>query len=85
MRSHARVRRHSHSTSRPRCPRNWRKRAYGHAGVKGADGLIPDEAHFLSALKDSVETGTVPADELLEHYNTDWAGDLTRIYAEYSY
>jgi len=54
-------------------------------GRQGADGLIPDEAHFLSALKDSVETGTVPADELLEHYNTDWAGDLTRIYAEYSY
>jgi glutamate--cysteine ligase len=51
----------------------------------GADGLIPDETHFLSALKDSVETGQVPADELLDHYRTDWSGDLTRIYAEYSY
>jgi glutamate--cysteine ligase len=29
--------------------------------------------------------GKVPADELLEHYQTDWAGDLTRIYGEYSY
>src|SRR6056297_1180998 len=54
-------------------------------GRAGADGLIPDEAHFLSALKDSVESGKVPADELLDHYRTDWAGDLTRIYAEYSY
>jgi glutamate--cysteine ligase len=52
---------------------------------EGAGGLIPDETHFLSALKESVESGKVPADELLEHYQTDWAGDLTRIYGEYSY
>ncbi len=51
----------------------------------GAGGLIPDETHFLAALKDSVETGRVPADELLERYRTDWAGDLSRIYGEYSY
>ncbi|MDG4649846.1 glutamate--cysteine ligase [Roseibacterium sp. SDUM158017] len=51
----------------------------------GAGGLIPDETHFLAALKDSVDTGKVPADELLEHYRTDWAGDLSRIYSEYSY
>jgi glutamate--cysteine ligase len=51
----------------------------------GAGGLIPDETHFLAALKDSVDTGKVPADELLERYRTDWSGDLTRIYAEYSY
>jgi glutamate--cysteine ligase len=52
---------------------------------EGAGGLIPDETHFLAALKDSVETGKVPADELLDHYRSDWAGDLTRIYGEYSY
>ncbi|MEM7721059.1 MAG: glutamate--cysteine ligase [Pseudomonadota bacterium] len=52
---------------------------------QGAGGLIPDETHFLSALKDSVETGAVPADELLAHYHGDWGGDLTRIYADYSY
>ena len=40
---------------------------------------------FLNALKESVESGQVPADELLEHYNGDWQGDLTRIYKEYSY
>jgi glutamate--cysteine ligase len=51
----------------------------------GAGGLIPDETHFLAALKDSVETGKVPADELLELYRTDWDGDLTRIYGEFSY
>ena len=51
----------------------------------GADGLIPDETHFLNALRESIDSGKVPADELLEHYHGDWGGDLNRIYAEYSY
>jgi glutamate--cysteine ligase len=64
--------------------------ASAEAGLKararpGADGLIHDETHFLAALQDSVETGKVPADELLEKFRTDWAGDLSRIYGEYSY
>ncbi|MBL3701518.1 glutamate--cysteine ligase [Sulfitobacter sp. BDSS02] len=54
-------------------------------GRKGAGGMVPDETHFLNALKESVESGKVPADELLEHYNGDWNGDLSRIYGEYSY
>ncbi|GGE58648.1 glutamate--cysteine ligase [Actibacterium pelagium] len=60
------------------------------AGLKvrakpGAGGLVPDETHFLNALKDSVETGMVPADELLQHYEGDWGGNLTRIYKDFSY
>ncbi|MBN9887520.1 glutamate--cysteine ligase [Salipiger abyssi] len=60
------------------------------AGLKaracpGAGGLLPDETHFLNALKESVETGKVAADELLEHYHGDWNGDLSRIYSQYSY
>ena len=51
----------------------------------GAGGMIPDETHFLNALKESVDSGQVPADELLERYHGDWDGDLSRIYAEYSY
>ncbi|SFS63639.1 glutamate--cysteine ligase [Sulfitobacter marinus] len=51
----------------------------------GAGGLVPDETHFLNALKESIETGKVPADELLDDYNGKWNGDLSRIYAEYSY
>jgi len=51
----------------------------------GSGGLVPDETHFLNTLKESVETGKVPADELLEKYHGEWAGDLSRIYAEYSY
>lgn len=64
--------------------------AIAKAGLKarampGAGGLIPDETHFLNALEESVETGRVPADELLENYHGAWQGDLSRIYADYSY
>ncbi len=51
----------------------------------GAGGLVPNETHFLNALKESVESGKVPADELLERYHGDWNGDLSKIYGEYSY
>ncbi len=51
----------------------------------GSGGMVPDETHFLNALKDSVETGMVPADELLERYHGEWDGDLDRIYDEFSY
>jgi glutamate--cysteine ligase len=36
-------------------------------------------------LKESVETGRVPADELLEEYHGAWAGDLSKIYAAHRY
>lgn len=60
------------------------------AGLKararpGAGGLIPDETHFLNALKESIELGKTPADELLDQYNGNWNGDLTKIYKAYSY
>ena len=51
----------------------------------GAGGLVPDETHFLNALQESIDTGMTPADELLEKYNGEWAGDLKRIYPEFSY
>jgi len=53
--------------------------------MPGAGGLVPDETHFLNALKESLAIGKVPADELLDHYHGDWGGDLSRVYAEYSY
>ncbi|WP_102107829.1 glutamate--cysteine ligase [Oceaniglobus roseus] len=64
--------------------------AIAEAGLKararpGAGGLVPDETHFLNALKESVETGRTPADELLAEYDGPWQGDLKRIYAEHSY
>ena len=53
--------------------------------AEGAGGLIPDETHFLNALKESIASGQTPADELLAKYKGEWNGDLDRIYAEYSY
>jgi glutamate--cysteine ligase len=60
------------------------------AGLKararaGAGGMLPDETHFLNALKESLETGQTPADELLSRYHGDWQGDLSRIYDDYKY
>ncbi len=54
-------------------------------GRAGAGGLVPDETHFLNALNESIESGMVPADELLERYHGAWNGDLTQIYGEFSY
>ena len=64
--------------------------AIAEAGLKararaGAGGLVPDETHFLSALKDSLDSGKVPADELLDRFNSDWNGNLSPIYKDYSY
>ncbi|QUJ75604.1 glutamate--cysteine ligase [Sulfitobacter albidus] len=64
--------------------------ALSEAGLKarartGAGGLVPDETHFLNALKESVETGRVPADELLACYHGEWGGDLSKIYDAFSY
>ncbi len=64
--------------------------AIAEAGLKararpGAGGMIPDETHFLNALKESLESGKVPADELLDAYHGEWDGDLSRIYGQFSY
>jgi glutamate--cysteine ligase len=64
--------------------------AIAEAGLKararaGSGGLIPDETHFLNALKESVETGRVPADELIERFEGPWAGDVTPVFGEFSY
>ncbi|WP_166418458.1 glutamate--cysteine ligase [Cochlodiniinecator piscidefendens] len=60
------------------------------AGLKararpGAGGLVADETHFLNALKDSLDSGKTPADELLDEYHGEWGGDLTKIFAAHSY
>ena len=51
----------------------------------GAGGIIPNEAHFLNALQESVDTGMTPADELLEKYHGEWDGDIKQIYSDFSY
>jgi len=64
--------------------------AIAEAGLKsrarpGVGGMLPDEAHFLNALTESLESGQTPADEMLARYHGEWQGDLSRVYGEYSY
>ncbi len=61
-----------------------------HAGLQararpGVGGLAQDETHFLNTLRETVESGQTPADELLAKYDGEWNGDLSRIYEDYSY
>ena len=51
----------------------------------GQDGLVPNEVHFLDALKESLESGQTPADELLARYHSDWNGDVSKVFGDYSY
>jgi len=41
-----------------------------------------NETGFLNPLHEIVESGTVPAQRLLDLYNGPWAGDITRAYEE---
>ncbi|MEO0917154.1 MAG: glutamate--cysteine ligase, partial [Pseudomonadota bacterium] len=52
---------------------------------QGAGGMLPDETHFLNALHETLETKETPADELIRRYKTDWNGDVTKVFSEYSY
>ncbi len=53
--------------------------------MPGAGGLIPDETHFLNALQEVVDRGYSPAKKLERLYRCEWAGDIKRVYQEYSY
>lgn len=49
------------------------------------NGAGDSEAGFLDPLHEVVRTGKVPAQKLLDLYHGEWAGDLSRIYAEFSF
>jgi glutamate--cysteine ligase len=49
----------------------------------GASG--ESEVGFLEPLQETVRTGRVPAQRLLDLYHGSWAGDLSRIYDEFSF
>ncbi|MEO1919092.1 MAG: glutamate--cysteine ligase, partial [Paracoccaceae bacterium] len=53
--------------------------------IPGAGGMIPDEAHFLNALQETVDRGHSPAKKLQRLFECEWAGDIKRVYQEYSY
>ncbi|MGB0507647.1 MAG: glutamate--cysteine ligase [Pikeienuella sp.] len=61
-----------------------------HDGLKrrarpGADGLLPDETHFLNALQETVDTGETPAEEMLRRFDGEWNGDFGKLFKDCSY
>ena len=44
-----------------------------------------NETGFLDPLREVVRSGKVPAQVLLDRYNGEWAGDLSRVYREASF
>ncbi len=44
-----------------------------------------NEGGFLDPLRDVVATGMTPADRLLSKYETEWDGDVSHIYEEFSF
>jgi glutamate--cysteine ligase len=56
--------------------------AAGLAARKRYNASGDDETGFLDPLREIVRTGKVPAQILLDRYNGDWAGDISRVYDE---
>ena len=44
-----------------------------------------NESGFLDPLREILASGRTPAERLLDLYNGDWGGDISRIYAEQSF
>jgi glutamate--cysteine ligase len=44
-----------------------------------------NESGFLDPLREVVVTGVTPADRLLDKYENEWNGDMSRIYEEFSF
>ncbi len=49
------------------------------------ESMGDNESGFLNPLRRMVDSGKTSADELLEKFNGPWAGDLTKVYDEYSF
>ena len=47
--------------------------------------MLSDETHFLNALKEIVETGVTPAEELLACFDGEWGGEFEGLYRDCSY
>ncbi len=59
-----------------------------HAGLAARDrrnAAGDNETGFLDPLREIARTGKVPAQLLLDRYNGEWQGDVSRIYAEASF
>jgi len=49
------------------------------------DHFGDDEAHFLNALEEIAESGTTPAEEMLDAYENRWNRSIEPLFDEYAY
>ena len=54
--------------------------ARGHVNSMGEN-----ESGFLNPLRQIIDSGMSPAHQLLEKYQGEWGGDLSKIYGEMSF
>ena len=62
--------------------------AIARSGLKNRNRLsggMVDETGYLSELDQIADSGITPAEHLLELYNTRWEGDVSRVFADFSY
>ncbi|WP_368933585.1 glutamate--cysteine ligase [Brevundimonas naejangsanensis] len=48
-------------------------------------GGMVDERGYITELEDIADSGVTSADRLLELYNSEWGGDISRVYRDYAY
>ncbi|AYG94240.1 glutamate--cysteine ligase [Brevundimonas naejangsanensis] len=48
-------------------------------------GGMVDERGYITELEDIADSGVTPADRLLELYEGEWKGDLSRLYRDFAY
>jgi len=48
-------------------------------------GGMVDERGYITELEHSAASGVTSADRLLELYNSEWGGDISRVYRDYAY
>jgi glutamate--cysteine ligase len=59
-----------------------------HAGLSARDqvnSMGDNETAFLNPLRQIIETGMSPAHQLLQKYEGEWGGDLSKVYQEMSF
>lgn len=49
------------------------------------DSAGNDETGFLMPLQEIASSGITPAERMLEAFHTQWGGDITKVFSEYSY
>jgi glutamate--cysteine ligase len=57
----------------------------GLAARKRLNAAGDNETGYLSALEEVVASGRTHAERLLDSYNNEWAGDISRVYAQESF